>query len=49
MGGGAPPGAPVAEAQREAMVQAFKRAGRNPRDVDYIELHATGMYRLAPH
>jgi acyl transferase domain-containing protein len=41
-GGAAPPGAPVAEAQCSAMVDAFRRAQRDPQDVDYVELHATG-------
>ncbi|OCH84204.1 putative polyketide synthase [Obba rivulosa] len=47
-GAGAPPGAPVAEAQREAMLQAFKRAGRSPQEVDYVELHATGTAKGDP-
>jgi hypothetical protein len=37
------PGAPVAEYQLQAMKLAFERAGRNPTEVDYVELHATGM------
>ncbi|OSX62618.1 hypothetical protein POSPLADRAFT_1141091 [Postia placenta MAD-698-R-SB12] len=47
-GGGAPPGAPVAEAQRDAMRRAFKLAERNPREVDFIELHATGTAKGDP-
>lgn len=38
----APVNAPVASAQQDAMVRAFKQAQRSPRDVDFIELHATG-------
>ncbi|KAK1220914.1 Mycolipanoate synthase [Marasmius sp. AFHP31] len=38
----APAYAPVASAQRDAMIRAFKMAGRNPGDVDFVELHATG-------
>ncbi|KAF8898051.1 hypothetical protein CPB84DRAFT_1748061 [Gymnopilus junonius] len=47
-GSAAPPGAPVAESQRDAMVQAFQRAGRSPREVDYVELHATGTAKGDP-
>ncbi|KAF8154856.1 hypothetical protein B0H34DRAFT_540683 [Crassisporium funariophilum] len=47
-GSAAAPGAPVAESQRDAMIQAFQRAGRNPRDVDYVELHATGTAKGDP-
>ncbi|TFK24574.1 hypothetical protein FA15DRAFT_756455 [Coprinopsis marcescibilis] len=47
-GAGAPPGAPVAEAQCDAMVQAFSRASRQPSDVDYVELHATGTAKGDP-
>ncbi|THU95611.1 hypothetical protein K435DRAFT_859397 [Dendrothele bispora CBS 962.96] len=36
-----PPNAPVAEAQRDAMLKAFQRANRSPREVDYVECHAT--------
>ncbi|PCH35877.1 ketoacyl-synt-domain-containing protein [Wolfiporia cocos MD-104 SS10] len=38
----APAYAPVANAQADAMYRAFRGTGRNPRDVDYIEMHATG-------
>ncbi|KAI0325192.1 ketoacyl-synt-domain-containing protein [Cubamyces sp. BRFM 1775] len=38
----APVNAPVAASQQEAMTRAFAQAGRNPRDVDLVELHATG-------
>lgn len=34
----------MAEAQRDAMRRAFKLAERNPREVDFIELHATGQF-----
>ncbi|KDR73164.1 hypothetical protein GALMADRAFT_158296 [Galerina marginata CBS 339.88] len=47
-GSAAPPGAPVAESQRDAMIQAFERAGKNPREVDYVELHATGTAKGDP-
>ncbi|KAG2004326.1 CurK protein, variant 2 [Coprinopsis cinerea AmutBmut pab1-1] len=47
-GSGAPPGAPVAESQRAAMIEAFQRAGRSPRDVDFVELHATGTAKGDP-
>ncbi|KAI0768339.1 ketoacyl-synt-domain-containing protein [Trametes elegans] len=38
----APISAPVASAQQEAMVRAFAQARRDPREVDFLELHATG-------
>ncbi|KAH9840927.1 ketoacyl-synt-domain-containing protein [Rhodofomes roseus] len=38
----APVNAPVASAQRDAMIRAFRMAGRSPKEVDFIELHATG-------
>ncbi|KZT66074.1 hypothetical protein DAEQUDRAFT_752280 [Daedalea quercina L-15889] len=38
----APVNAPVAAAQQDAMVRAFRMAGRSPTEVDFIELHATG-------
>ncbi|RDB25816.1 Reducing polyketide synthase FUB1 [Hypsizygus marmoreus] len=41
-GAAAPVSAPVAAAQADAMRKAFKQAGRNPSDVDFVELHATG-------
>ncbi|KAF4610126.1 hypothetical protein D9613_010407 [Agrocybe pediades] len=47
-GGAAAPGAPVAESQRDAMIQAFERAGKSPREVDYVELHATGTAKGDP-
>ncbi|CCM02247.1 uncharacterized protein FIBRA_04328 [Fibroporia radiculosa] len=47
-GASAPPNAPVGDAQREAMIQAFARAGRKPQEVDYIELHATGTAKGDP-
>ncbi|KAH9914224.1 thiolase-like protein [Fomitopsis serialis] len=47
-GGAAPPGAPVADAQRAAMMRAFAQANRNFKDVDYVELHATGTAKGDP-
>ncbi|KAJ7786762.1 thiolase-like protein, partial [Mycena leptocephala] len=47
-GSAGPPGAPVAEPQAKAMTLAFERAGRNPTDVAYIELHATGTAKGDP-
>ncbi|CAA7270507.1 unnamed protein product [Cyclocybe aegerita] len=47
-GAAAAPGAPVADSQRDAMFQAFERAGRSPREVDYVELHATGTAKGDP-
>ncbi|KAJ8495115.1 hypothetical protein ONZ45_g12996 [Pleurotus djamor] len=44
----AAPGAPVANAQRLAMVQAFKHARRSPAEVDYVECHATGTSKGDP-
>ncbi|KAI0068519.1 ketoacyl-synt-domain-containing protein [Artomyces pyxidatus] len=44
----APVNAPVASAQRDAMQRAFKSARKDPRDVDYIELHATGTAQGDP-
>ncbi|KAH7928982.1 ketoacyl-synt-domain-containing protein [Leucogyrophana mollusca] len=41
-GAAAPIYAPVAEAQVNAMRRAYEGTGRDPRDVDYVELHATG-------
>ncbi|KAG1766333.1 hypothetical protein EV702DRAFT_1150480 [Suillus placidus] len=38
----APANSPVAHAQRDAMLRAFKQAGRQPHEVDFVELHATG-------
>ncbi|KAG2097390.1 hypothetical protein BD769DRAFT_246669 [Suillus cothurnatus] len=38
----APANSPVANAQRDAMLRAFKQAGRQPHEVDFVELHATG-------
>ncbi|PCH38980.1 thiolase-like protein [Wolfiporia cocos MD-104 SS10] len=38
----APAYAPVANAQADAMHRAYRGTGRTPRDVDYIEMHATG-------
>lgn len=47
-GAAAPPGAPVAEAQCAAMEEAYRRAGRSPKEVDFVELHATGQ-DIHPH
>ncbi|KAK7035340.1 hypothetical protein VNI00_011871 [Paramarasmius palmivorus] len=47
-GQAAPAGAPVAERQRDAMIEAYQRAGRKPEEVDYIELHATGTAKGDP-
>ncbi|KAJ6466074.1 putative polyketide synthase, partial [Mycena vitilis] len=47
-GSGGPPGAPVAEPQSQAMALAFERADRNPGDVSYVELHATGTAKGDP-
>ncbi|KAF9466964.1 polyketide synthase [Collybia nuda] len=41
-GAAAPVSAPVAEAQADAMVRAYKGTGRHPSEVDFVELHATG-------
>lgn len=40
--------APVASAQRLAMEAAFKQAGRDPLDIDFLELHMTGTSRGDP-
>ncbi|GBE89888.1 putative polyketide synthase [Sparassis crispa] len=47
-GSGAPPSAPVAESQRDVMIHAFKRARREPQEVDYVEAHATGTAKGDP-
>ncbi|KAI0068636.1 hypothetical protein BV25DRAFT_1910396 [Artomyces pyxidatus] len=44
----APVNAPVAAAQQDAMQRAFKSAGRDPKEVDFIELHATGTAQGDP-
>ncbi|KIJ38998.1 hypothetical protein M422DRAFT_230841 [Sphaerobolus stellatus SS14] len=41
-GNQAPLNAPVATAQQAAMERAYERAGRDPREVDFVEMHATG-------
>ncbi|KAJ6512896.1 hypothetical protein C8R45DRAFT_1206846 [Mycena sanguinolenta] len=41
-GSAAPANAPVGDAQTEAMHHAYKGTGRSPKEVDFIELHATG-------
>ncbi|KZW01287.1 hypothetical protein EXIGLDRAFT_830237 [Exidia glandulosa HHB12029] len=47
-GGRQPAYAPDAVAQEKAMYEAFRRAGRQPSEVDFIELHATGTARGDP-
>ena len=37
--------APSALLQRRCLEAAFKDAGRDPDDVDYVELHATGQFQ----
>ncbi|KAI0068533.1 polyketide synthase, partial [Artomyces pyxidatus] len=44
----APVNAPVAAAQRDAMRRAFLSARKDPKEVDYIELHATGTAQGDP-
>ncbi|KIJ47810.1 hypothetical protein M422DRAFT_248376 [Sphaerobolus stellatus SS14] len=41
-GSAAPVNAPVATAQRDAMQRAWKQSGRDPKEVDFVEVHATG-------
>ncbi|KZT62761.1 hypothetical protein CALCODRAFT_477 [Calocera cornea HHB12733] len=41
-GGGSAPNQPVGSAQQEAIKLAYQRAGKDPRTVDFVELHATG-------
>ncbi|KAK0200866.1 putative polyketide synthase [Desarmillaria ectypa] len=41
-GSAAPVSAPVADAQADAMLRAFAGTGRDPSEVDFVELHATG-------
>ncbi|EGO26553.1 putative polyketide synthase [Serpula lacrymans var. lacrymans S7.9] len=41
-GGVAPVYAPVGDAQAEAMRKAYLGIDRNPREVDFVEMHATG-------
>ncbi|KAI0683985.1 polyketide synthase [Cerioporus squamosus] len=43
-----PANAPSAQAQKDAMQRAFLQTGRNPKDVDFIELHATGTVKGDP-
>ncbi|KAJ7192839.1 thiolase-like protein [Mycena pura] len=47
-GAGGPPAAPVAQYQADAMKAAFLRARRDPRDVSYVEVHATGTAKGDP-
>ncbi|PBK91716.1 hypothetical protein ARMGADRAFT_1166511 [Armillaria gallica] len=47
-GSAAPPNAPIAEAQRQVMIKAFERAGRSPKEVSYVECHATGTAQGDP-
>jgi acyl transferase domain-containing protein len=44
----APVNAPVDSAQEDAMRRAFQMANRSPRDVSFLELHATGTARGDP-
>ena len=44
-GGNAPLMAPSGLLQGRCLEAAFKEAGRDPDDVDYVELHATGEFR----
>lgn len=44
----APVHAPVASAQQDAMKRAFSMAQRLPQEVDFLELHATGMFCMCP-
>ncbi|GJJ10518.1 Type I Iterative PKS [Clathrus columnatus] len=37
-----PLNAPVAAAQQAAMMRAYEISGRNPSEVDFVEMHATG-------
>ena len=41
-GGNASLMAPSSLLQKRCLEAAFKDAGRDPNDVDYVELHATG-------
>ncbi|TFK80433.1 hypothetical protein K466DRAFT_605341, partial [Polyporus arcularius HHB13444] len=43
-----PANAPAAPAQKDAMLRAFRQANRDPRDVDFLELHATGTAQGDP-
>ncbi|KAH9933653.1 ketoacyl-synt-domain-containing protein [Epithele typhae] len=43
-----PANAPSSVAQRDAMQRAFSMAGRLPREVDFLELHATGTAQGDP-
>ncbi|KAI0917633.1 Type I Iterative Polyketide synthase (PKS) [Taiwanofungus camphoratus] len=44
----APPNAPVASAQQDAMMRAFAQTQRRPQEVDFLELHATGTAQGDP-
>ncbi|KAI0944350.1 Type I Iterative Polyketide synthase (PKS) [Taiwanofungus camphoratus] len=44
----APPNAPVASAQQDAMLRAFAQTQRRPQEVDFLELHATGTAQGDP-
>ena len=54
-GARAPLHAPSGVAQQECIKAAYKQAGRDPTDVDFVELHATGkpiylpMFRSSEH
>ncbi|KAI0695501.1 polyketide synthase [Cerioporus squamosus] len=43
-----PANAPAALAQKDAMLRAFRQAAREPQDVDFLELHATGTAQGDP-
>ncbi|EJD43640.1 ketoacyl-synt-domain-containing protein [Auricularia subglabra TFB-10046 SS5] len=47
-GSAVPVNAPHGPAQEAAMHEAFRRAQRQPSDVDFVELHATGTSRGDP-
>lgn len=47
-GSAAPVNAPVAAAQHDAMRRAWSQTEREPREVDFVELHATGQIYFGP-
>ncbi|KAJ3806573.1 hypothetical protein EV368DRAFT_25567, partial [Lentinula lateritia] len=47
-GSALPPNAPLPSAQKQAMIKAFQRANRLPKDVAYFECHATGTAKGDP-
>jgi acyl transferase domain-containing protein len=38
-----PPNVPNGVAQQKCIYEAYRRAGLDPKDADYVELHATGL------